>query len=78
MLNLVRKILYYLVMNLGYCLNLSLIFITYNIHHTLFIELGVEEDFMFDLLQDSEMFSLIGWEKWMELLMGCEMVSLIE
>jgi len=30
------------------------------------------------LLKDSEMVSLIEWEKWMGLLVGCEMVSLIE
>jgi len=65
-------------MNLGHCLNLSLVFITYDIHFMLYIELGVEEDLLFGLLKDSEMVSLIEWEKWMELLMGCEMVLLIE
>ena len=44
---------------LGHFLNLSFVFITYDIHCTLYIELGVEEDFLFGLLKDSEMVSLI-------------------
>ena len=78
MLNWLRKIQYYLVMNVGHCLNLSFVFIAYDIHCTLYIELCVEDFLLFGLLKDSEMFSLIEWAKWMELLMGCEMVSLIE
>ena len=69
---------YYLMRNVGHCLNLSFVFITYNIHRTSYIELGVEEDLLFGSLKNSEIISLIEWEKLIELLMSCEIVSLIE